>query len=360
MKNRVFSFVLALSVLFNFGVFSANAQASIVCGDWNDVDQNVEGFDEMVEVCELNWIRGGGGRLNLNNKLKRIELVAIVNRVLGLDTSVEGEIAYQSLIDQFNDIGDYDPAKDWMYRGMYLGVEQQANFNQRFWNGYEDGTFRKMNDISFAEFSKLILFSFEKMDELNGNFRLSEFNGLEWYSNYFNFLENKGVLSYEDGMFEFDGKKRSVHEVMTRHDAIKFISKMLDRDIYLSGKVYEFDGARLEIPFYMAESETVSQNVRVWRDETNDGALVSVKLLKDKDLNMPYEFSSVYVPLRLQDQVERMFRIDRCNESDSCLRAFWLVMKNGEILVIEGSFDKEKTASAEKAVSSIVDSIELN
>ena len=361
MKNIVFSFVLAVLVGLSLPIFRVEAQVVQVCGNWEDVSSDVAGYQDMLEVCELNWIKGGGGKLNLENKLKRIELVAVVNRVLEVETSsVDGVLAYENVSAIYTDLGEYRESRDWMYKALYYGGKQEANFSQKFWKGYEDGTFKMTKEISFAEFSKLILFAFEKMGELNGNFRLVQYNGDDWYSNYFNFLDSKGVLDYSDGEFLFEGELYSVHDSMTRKDAIRFISKILDRDIYTSGKLYQLNEMTIELPFYLDEDVAVNDSVRVWKDKVGDGILRTVKVLEGEDVVMPAEFVSVYVPTRLSSEVSNMYRIDKCNESNMCVRAFWLVLKRGQVLVVEGSFAKEKTTQGERVVNDILDTIKFN
>lgn len=360
MKNRIISLMLAVLLVNLVPVNVSFAQSAQICGEWDDVSAETEDYFKMIEVCELNWIRGGNGKLNLNQKLKRVELVAIVNRVLELDTaSNDPNFAYAFLADEFNDMSEYDSSKDWMYKTMYIGVQQVANFNQKFWNGYQDGSFRMLNDISFAEFSKLILFSFEKNDKLNGNFRLNEFSGDEWFSAYFNFLESKGVLSLDGETFDFEGETFSVHDSMTRYDAIKLIYKMLERDIYIGGVDSYLDNASFVIPYYLDEVDSENEEVKIWRDNQGDSNIEVVKILRSSDVVMPLEFVSVYVRTRISSDVDKMYRIDKCSDAGTCVRAYWLVLKDNNVLLIEGRFIKEKTALGSRAVDSIVDSLEF-
>jgi hypothetical protein len=268
--------------------------------------------------------------------------------------------AFDSLSNEFNDISEYDSSKDWMYKTIYVGVEQVANFNQKFWNGYQDGSFRMVKDISFAEFSKLILFSFEKKDKLNGNFRLNQFSGEDWYSAYFNFLESKGVLVFEGEEFEFDGKTFSVHDSMTRYDAIKFISRILERDLYVGGNAYLLGDVNFEIPYYLDQVGSENEDVMIWRDNQGDSNIEVVKILKGSDVPMPSEFISVYVPTRISNEVSTMYRIDKCSDAGTCVRAYWLTLNDGSLLLIEGRFLQEKTALGSRAVDSIVDSLGFN
>lgn len=361
MKKVVVALIVSVFGFSNVFTGIVDAQSLNPCGNWDDVDESVGGFEDMVEVCELNWIKGGAGKLQLKKNLKRIELVAIVNRVLQVNKyTLDGFEAYENVKEKYVDIGDYDSSKDWMYLALEKGSVQKANFNQGFWNGYSDGTFRMMNDISYAEFTKLLLFSFEKMDRLNGNFRLTQYVGGDWYSSYFNFLDSFGVLEFmDDGdNFRFEGEVYSVHDFVSREQAIRVISRVLERDVYAIGEPYSFEGISLEIPYYMEEINQSNENLRIWKDKEGDSKIKVVKILKSFDAVMPKEFVSVYVPSRLSSDVKRMYRVDKCFGGE-CLRGFWLVLNDGAIVILEGAFEETKKALGERAVDLIMNSIDF-
>jgi hypothetical protein len=361
MKKVIVALLVSIFGFSNVFTGVVDAESLNPCGNWEDVEPGANGFEDMVEVCELNWIKGGGGKLYLKKNLKRIELVAVVNRVLGVNKyTVDGEDAHKTLSETYSDMGEYDENKDWMYLALDKGVAQKANFNQSFWSGYPDGSFKMMKDISYAEFLKLLLFSFEKMEQLNGNFRVLDYSGGDWYSSYFNFLDYYKVLEIQEGgdSFLFEDDQYSVHDAVSREMAIRLISRILDRDVYSVGKTYEFEGVSLEVPYYMKEVSQSNESLKIWKDEEGDSKLKVVKVLKSSEAVMPKDFISVYVPTRLSGRVTKMYRVDKCSDIE-CLRGFWLVLVNGDILILEGAFAKEKTASGEKAVDLIVNSIDF-
>ncbi len=357
---RRFISLLIVAVLSHLLIANvAGAQSVSVCGNWIDVDSSIDGFDDMVNVCQLGWIRGGGGYLNVDKNLKRIEMVAVVNRVLGVDRyNISGESAFEILEDRFSDFDEYDQDRDWMYVALDTGVKQVANFDERFWKGYEDGTFRMLNDVTYAEFLKQILFSFEKMEKLNGNFRSPEYSGGAWFSSYFEFLEEKGVFEFEGDEFEFLGESKSVHEKVTRGDAIELISFILKRDVYTEGKIYGVEDFEIEIPYFMSEVSDQNEDLWMWKDTQFDSRMKLVKLLDNVAVELPSDFVSIYVPNRLSTRVSRLYRTDRCS-SDDCVRAYWFVMNDGERMLLEGSFDIEKTDLGRRSVDNVMNSIEF-
>lgn len=65
-------------------------------------------------------------------------------------------------------------------------------------SGYEDGTFKPLNPITRAEFTKLIVSTFfkNKEFEFSGNFKDIDSN--EWYAEYVNIAYNMGVVSGDE------------------------------------------------------------------------------------------------------------------------------------------------------------------
>lgn len=88
-------------------------------------------------------------------------------------------------------------------------------------NGYEDGTFKPNNEVTRAEFSKMIVSALElDIEKYTGAF--TDVKEDAWYSDYVGTMAKNGLVKgYEDGTFKPNGK-------ITRAEMTMIISNALD------------------------------------------------------------------------------------------------------------------------------------
>ena len=362
LSERVIGLLLVIVMSFTF-VPNSIAQ-DLECEGWSDIEVNSEDYQNLKVVCDLGWIKGGDdGLARLGDKVSRIEMVAIINRVFNLDVdSVSGELAFENLSEQFVD-SEFDEFREgniWMYKNLALGGKLTSRFNSKFWTGYPDETFKMGKSVNLTEFMKVFMLALEKQELMNGNFRLKEYTGDQWYHPYLNFLNDKGVVSVVENEVIAGEDSFGLEQALTRRDVVNLIVRTLERDVYNKWKGYEFGEFSLMIPYYLKEVDSGKDNLTKFASVYDDLDLKLVKFLSTSEVTLPGSFVSVYVNSEIEDQVRNLYRTDRCSEmNEDCIRVYWFELYDGSVFILEGTFDENKKASGQEAVDRMMRTLSL-
>jgi hypothetical protein len=355
---------LLLVIVMFFSLVPNSMAQSLECESWSDVDVNSEDYQSLKIVCDLGWIKGGDdGSARLGDKVSRIEMVAIINRVFDLDVdSVSGELAFENLSEQFvdNEFEEFKESNVWMYKNLALGSTLSSRFNSKFWAGYPDETFKMGKSVNLTEFMKVFMLALEKQELMNGNFRLKEYAGDQWYHPYLNFLNDKGVVSVVESEVIAGENSFGLEQALTRRDVVNLIVRTLERDVYNKWKGYEFGDFSLMIPYYLKEVESGKENLTKFASVYDDLDLRLVKFLSTSEVTLPGNFVSVYVNSEIEDKVRNLYRTDRCSEvNGDCIRVYWFELYDGSVFILEGTFDETKKASGQEAVDRMMRTLNL-
>ena len=152
----------------------------------------------------------------------------------------------------FNDVGNEYWAKS--------DIEKFANSG--YINGYEDKTFRPENNITRAEFVKLVNVVFNLKGEVDIDFR-DVLNPNEWYYNQLKIAVRYGYIKgYEDNTFRPE-------KPITRQEAIKIITKLKNKKDYNIDKIYKFKDYKDIEPWAVEYIEAAVESGFIKGDENN-------------------------------------------------------------------------------------------
>ena len=114
---------------------------------------NADNGDSIEVVCskalvDLKIMRGDEkGNLNLQNKVTRREMIALINRMMAYDCEIDNDELITLDTIPFKDVNQ----KDWAYKDYVIAL------NHSLIKGYTDNTLRPNNYISLAEANALII-----------------------------------------------------------------------------------------------------------------------------------------------------------------------------------------------------------
>lgn len=139
MKKRIISVILT-SALFAFPCLGYAAE-------YTDLDKSNECYEAASRLRDFG-IMGGyeDGSFRPDKTITRAEVARLVTSALGADKTYE-EYLHQTPPYEFSDV----PASHWAYKYItYLTISGWLD-------GYEDGTFRPDNEITYAELTKILV-----------------------------------------------------------------------------------------------------------------------------------------------------------------------------------------------------------
>lgn len=176
---------------------------AVCLGQLNTIAKDTEHTDEVLKLLDRaeNLVKGKYGA--------GVSLVLdAVNEARGhFDFDTVNVKDYKSglVIYQFSDVG----SNDWFYNNITELVKLGAI------NGYQDGTFKPNNNISYAEYLKILACSLGAESKA-----YTKQEGDEWYSPYIAACYENGIIgTYED--IDFNAP-------ITRSDAARFTEKALN------------------------------------------------------------------------------------------------------------------------------------
>ena len=209
--KKLLASLLTASIL-GMNTLPVLAQWDIADSYWASKEINKVVNDNILPVDE-------DGRFNPENTITRIQFVQGLLKVLSnenLDVTIPNTMS---------DVSVYDSYYDDVLRGQQLGVVY----------GYPDGTFKGGNNITRAEFIKLLTAAFKfDVQEISKNF----FTDIQdnWAKNYINAFALKGYAKgYEnpDGTYSF-----RPDDFVTRSECVAFINRIIGASGDLSDKKY--------------------------------------------------------------------------------------------------------------------------
>lgn len=157
------------------------------------------------EVYDAPYIMGyEDGTFRPETEITRAEAATAVARATGLEPQSSGDV-------KFPDISAH-------WAEIYIN----AAADKEIVNGYEDGNFRPDENITRAEFAKIIV----KLTEKDISQKSTEFSDVEthWAEAYIAVLAEKDIITgYEDNTFRPD-------EAITRAEAVAIINRAVTRN----------------------------------------------------------------------------------------------------------------------------------
>ena len=167
------------------------------------------------------------------------------------NASAASSITNQYLTEQkyiYSDMNEADWAADAIYNLAQEGIV----------NGYADNTFKPLNSITRAEFTKLVVMTFfsEHQFEFSGNFK--DIAESEWYADYVNTAYNMGVISGdENGFF-------NPNQTISRQDmAVIIYNAGLKFNLFEDASDYTFFADDTEIADYAKKAVYTLKNEKV-------------------------------------------------------------------------------------------------
>ncbi|WP_373598175.1 N-acetylmuramoyl-L-alanine amidase [Paraclostridium bifermentans] len=186
-----------------------NGGYGYVSGRYIAIDEKVPVFSDIsghwaeqqiLDFVDKGYINGyGDGTFKPDNQITRAEFVKVVNKVFGF-TNVSGE--------NFTDVNP----EDWYYNDVCIGI------NKGYINGYGDDTFRPNAPITREEAAKII--STVLNTKGDGNLTFVDSNEIsDWAKPHVDALSDNGIINgYGDGTF------RPINNV-TRAESVKMLSE---------------------------------------------------------------------------------------------------------------------------------------
>lgn len=360
MKLMMRRISFALVVMLMVSLFPTRAKLlDNKCSSWSDVSGELS--SRVQVVCEAGWMEGySDGSFGVGKKLSRIEMVSLINKVLDVKLSNNPSSDYENLSLRFEDkfFDEYDSGFDWMYLNLKVALNLRLSGGETMWNGYPDSTFKPLDNVKFVEFLKVVLIANMLDDNLNGNYRLNQYSGDEWFSNYVNFLIAKSVISEDSGLFKVGDVVLSLDESLTRDKAAVILSEILWKGVTYEYKTEALSELELDLPIFMDAVDTSSEVLFRWKSKYDNNDLLSLKLLKSNEIKLPANFVTVYVPTRFVGDVVNLYRSDQCAvDVKQCIRVYWFELSDGRVMILEGSFSDEKTTAGQAAVDNVMRSI---
>ena len=359
--KKYFCLVSISFICLGFVDTTVNANTMVKdCEKWNDVAQ--EKLDRVKAVCMSGWMKGYENKdFGLDNNLSRIEMVSLVNNVLGLKVSGENAIDdFEVLNTIFNDsiFQEYDSGYDWMYANLQVGRSITMKNNEVIWKGYPDGSFKPLQGVNTVEFLKVVMMALDFQESLNGNYRLNTYAGSEWYSNFLNFLVERKVIVNVNQEFRVAGKNITLDQLLTREEAVLILSEMLWTNTVKQNFEYEVAGLKMSIPAYLAFESDTKLSFSSWRAKRSGMDLILFKVLETDKVQLPDKFVNIFTPNRLVAKVSNLYRSDQCSTTNTqCIRVYWFELKDGRTVILEGSFQSEKSTTGQAVVDEIMRSV---
>lgn len=203
--------------------------------NYDSLDKLLEEFEtaaEKVYKREKNTSSGGGGGGGSSSSSKENVIGGAISGGVTVSPGYDGENNKKSDV-EFTDIDK----SHW----SFVAVSELCS--EGIIKGYEDGTFRPSNNITRAEFTKLVLF-FASSVESKENVTFNDVNENDWYYSAVTMAASKGIVSGT-------GEGFSPNAFIKREDAALIVYRILN----LTGnKLYGYR------PF--ADREEVSEYAR--------------------------------------------------------------------------------------------------
>lgn len=192
-NNKVLK--LDLSDLYDLKTSKQSKAAEMLAGKHSEtVEDAQDNLDDIISDLKEDEYKGGsGGKGNGGGSGKGS--YTTINESKVHSSNASNSISNEYLQEQkyiYSDMKDAPWAADAI---LYLSAEGVVN-------GYNDNTFKPLNSITRAEFTKLIVSAFfpQKQFEFSGNFK--DVSADAWYADYVNIAYNIGIVSGdENGYF---------------------------------------------------------------------------------------------------------------------------------------------------------------
>jgi hypothetical protein len=178
----------------------ATSLAFAPCGIFKDVDASDKNCEAIKYVYERNIFQGynvtkyndGSAEFKPGKAIIRAEVLKVVLEAFAVDPILPNK-------DLRGDLFAFTDLKGW--ENQWWFVYLQAATKQKVVEGYKDGTFKPLNNITRAEFLKIFLAASPYGSKI-ANVEINGYDGLwadtdptAWYAKYMKFANQKGLFA---------------------------------------------------------------------------------------------------------------------------------------------------------------------